>query len=93
MWNWTKHNPVEASTWLHDQDPGPARDAAVNGLALATFDNDPEGALTWAASITDEKTRAGSLAIGLAAWKKKDAAAAEAWASRMGIPAPASGGN
>jgi len=85
MWNWTKQNPVEASTWLHDQPSGPARDAGINGLALATFDNDPEGALTWAASISDEKTRADSLAIGLGAWSKKDAAAAAAWAARQGV--------
>lgn len=93
MWNWTKQNPLEASTWLHDQNPGPARDAAINGLALATFDNDPEGALTWAASISDQKTRAGSLALGLAAWKKKDPAAAEAWANRMGVTVPTPAGN
>lgn len=93
MWNWTKQNPAEASTWLTNQPAGPARDEGIDGLALATFDNDPAGALTWAATISDETHRARSVGIGIAAWVKRDASAATAWAARNNITLPAPTGN
>jgi hypothetical protein len=93
MWNWTKQNPAEASTWLTNQPAGPARDEGIDGLALATFDNDPAGALTWAASISDESHRARSVGIGIAAWVKRDASSAAAWAARNNITLPAPSGN
>jgi hypothetical protein len=57
------------------------------------FDNDPAGALTWAASISDESHRARSVGIGIAAWVKRDASSASAWANRNNIPLPAPSGN
>jgi hypothetical protein len=88
MWNWTKQNPEAASTWLADQASGPARDAGVRGLALATFDNDPAAALSWAANISDQTSRAESIKVGMNEWLKRDNTAAGTWAANNGIPVP-----
>ncbi|MFN0128021.1 MAG: hypothetical protein ACKV19_15180 [Verrucomicrobiales bacterium] len=88
LWNWTKQDPVAASTWLQAQPAGPARDSAIGGLALATFDNDPAGAVTWATQLADDRTRTQAITLGLTEWLKRDPSAASAWAQENGVSLP-----
>ena len=91
MTNWTTADPVAASTWLAEQPAGESRDAGAATLARVTFDSDPEAALSWGASISNEKFRGVAVEMGLREWGKRDAGAAQAWAAanKMEMPTPA----
>ncbi|MFT4641375.1 MAG: hypothetical protein ACI8T1_004712 [Verrucomicrobiales bacterium] len=93
MTNWTTADPVAASSWLAEQPPSDSRDAGAATLARVTFDSDPEAALSWGATISNEKFRGFAVEAGLREWGKRDASAAQAWATannqKMPAPAPA----
>jgi hypothetical protein len=55
---------------------------------LATFDNDPAAALSWAANISDQTSRAESIKVGMNEWLKRDNTAARTWAANNDIPVP-----
>ena len=86
--NWTKQNPVDASSWLSSQPAGRTRDSGIEGLVVATFDSDPAGALTWANSISEDTQRAAAITAGMATWLGRDPQAAETWAAENGMPLP-----
>ena len=76
---WVHRDPAAAAAWLmpqpdlEDQPPGPARDAAIGGLALAAFDIDPAGADTRAAQTSGDRKCGEALQLGLAEWQGRDA--------------------
>lgn len=54
---WAKNDIQAASEWLLQHEPSAALDEAVETLAEQTMEFDPEAALGWAESITDEDER------------------------------------
>ena len=91
LYEWTLQDPQAAGTWLNEQERTPALDGAITGLARASFEDDPEGSLTWATQISNDGLRDLSIGVGLGAWMQRDRAAATNWARENEIPLP--GGN
>ncbi len=88
MWNWTNIDPESASTWLSQQPPSGSRDIGAAALSKAAWETDPEGAVSWSATIGDEDMRAQMLQHGLRSWMRQDEAAASAWATQNAVEAP-----
>lgn len=85
--SWANRNPNAAGEWLNRQPPGPAQDEARGSFAMTVSRRDPESAMEWAKTISDENRRFGSIQMVYMQWAKKDPAAAEAALDAAGLPA------
>jgi len=54
---WSRQNPNEAGTWLNQFPPSTATDDPRETFAMQVQKTDPEAAIAWAGTITDEKRR------------------------------------
>ena len=61
------------------QPSGDFRDNGVGALAKATFDDDPASAVTWAATIDNDRQREGAIERGVREWAKREPAEARTW--------------
>ncbi len=75
--SWAHMDTNAAGNWLNEQPKGPELDKAKQSFVFAAATKDPESAMTWAATITDETTKTTAITHAYSAWKKTDAAAAE----------------
>ena len=83
---WAQQDLSAAAEWLGSYQ-GAGRDEAVNNFSLSAAAKDPAVALTWAATISDPKTRAFA-ERGLASqWLKRDPPAARNWIQNSSLPA------
>ncbi len=85
--SWAHMDTNAAGTWLNGQPKGPELDKAKQSFVFAAAAKDPESAMTWAATITDETTKTTAITHAYSAWKKTDAAAAEKALQASGLPA------
>ena len=79
VWHWTNEDPSAAADWLLQQPQGEFRDNGVGALAKATFDSDPASAVTWAATIDNDRQREGAIERGVREWAKREPAQARNW--------------
>ena len=61
------------------QPRGDFRDNGVGALAKATFDDDPASAVTWAATIDNDRQREGAIERGVREWAKREPVEARTW--------------
>ena len=88
LYQWAASAPEQASAWLRAQPESPGRDEAVAMLSLQVSATDPEAAAVWASTISDPTRRSAELHRSLAAWLRKDDAAARQWMQEAGVSIP-----
>jgi len=84
---WSQKDPDAAGAWLDAQPPGPQSDAARMTFARQVASLDSAGALTWAATISDESMRESTISHIYEKWRDRDAAAAATFLQQSGWPA------
>ena len=89
---WAQKDAVAAGQYLQQLGPSPEFDRARQDYAQRVVRNDPEGAIAWAQSITDEQRRNDTTRDVLRSWVQRDAPAAQAWAQTNGVQVPQAGG-
>ena len=82
-------NPKSAGEWLLEQPQGPELDSARMTFASIVARKEPATAMDWAKSVTKPELRESSISSVYAAWKQKDAAAADAAVVNVGLSAEA----
>ncbi len=85
--SWAHQDANAAGEWLGKQPQGPELDGARSIFATTVAGKDPESAMEWAKTITEENQRQAAVTGVYGTWKKKDAAAADAALARSGMPA------
>ncbi|MEP4078088.1 hypothetical protein [Haloferula sp.] len=85
MANWTRNDFEAAGTWLNDAEEGPAKETAMVSYAETVAPYEPESAAEWALILPEGKERTKLLKQVHREWKKKDEAAAAAFAAEQGI--------
>lgn len=70
---WAREDPVGAANWLLGQFPPSAQlDPAVYGLVTTVMRSNPEGAMSWAATITNPDQRASAVQMVARSWMRRD---------------------
>ena len=72
MDNWSHKDPNAAATWLKNYQPSPETDEPRQTFAWNIRENDPESALAWAGTISDQKRRDRAMVDLVRDWKKRD---------------------
>ncbi|MGB6219620.1 hypothetical protein [Haloferula sp.] len=85
MGDWTRNDFQAAGTWLNDAEDGPTKQAAVKSYAETVAPYEPEAAAQWALTLPSGKDRDQVIKRIHAEWKKKDEAAAAAFATEQGL--------
>lgn len=83
---WANRDLNAAGEWLNAQPASPAQDGARSGFAMQVARRDPESAMEWAKSVSDEGRRFGAIRNVHQQWRKKDADAADAALVNSGLP-------
>ncbi|MEQ1858568.1 MAG: hypothetical protein ABMA13_01380 [Chthoniobacteraceae bacterium] len=83
---WAQKDPVAAGSYLQQLGPSAEFDRARQDYAQRVVRNDPEGAIAWAQSITEEERRNDTMRDLLRSWGQRDGAAAQTWAQANGVP-------
>lgn len=77
---WARYDPVQAADWLLAQHPpSPNLDPAIQGLVSTVARSNPEGAVMWAATISDPRVRNHTIVHTSRAWMKSDPKKASAY--------------
>lgn len=84
---WANRDPIAAGEWLNRQPKSPAQDQARMNFANQVVRLDPEAAMEWAKSISDEGTRRDSVRNVYQQWRRRDADAADAALGNSGLAA------
>ncbi len=84
---WVQQDPNAAGLWLQEQPPGPASDSARMTFARQVSDLDPESALRWAETVSDETMRESTIDTVYANWQSRDATAAQQFLTKSAWPA------
>lgn len=79
MLDWSSTDPTAAAEWLNAQPKGPKNDEVLSTFSSAIIDVDPESAVTWASTITDEAKRTENVSSLLEEWVAMDGDAARQW--------------
>ena len=69
---WVRYDLAEAGTWLASIPEKPEYDAAFGAYAQHAVNSDPAGAVTWAESINDAKTRESTVTQVVSKWAQQD---------------------
>ncbi|ADE55736.1 hypothetical protein [Coraliomargarita akajimensis] len=88
---WAEREPYEAGKFLNEQPATPALDRSVAEYSREVAQVDPEGAMSFAVSVYDEKLRTDTISRVARDWQRKDAAAYQAWAEANPELAPKAG--
>jgi hypothetical protein len=84
--SWSSQDPNGAGAWLGAQPQGPELDSARATFARNVASRDPESAMEWAKTVTEEQKRINAVEQVFKTWRKKDAAAAESALNNSGLP-------
>lgn len=79
MLDWSSNDPNSAAEWLNAQAPGPENDEVLSTFSSAIIDIDPESAVTWASTISDEAKRSENVGNLLEEWIAMDGNRARKW--------------
>jgi hypothetical protein len=82
---WVDRDAKGAGEWLNTLPKGPDLDRASRAYSIKAANQDPAGAMEWAASLGNECLRAESLIVVYQTWKKEDPAAAAAALKALGL--------
>ena len=82
---WTSNDFNGAAAWLQKLEPSTVRDVAVETFANKVVHREPESAIDWALTISDERKREATVIHLGRIWKSRDADAAGAYLSGQGI--------
>jgi hypothetical protein len=82
MWHWTNEDPGGAADWILEQPRGDFRDNGIASIAKATFEEDPSSAVTWAATIDNDRQREGAIERGVREWAKREPDQARDWVQK-----------
>lgn len=82
MLDWSYTDPSAAAEWLNAQPKGPQNDEVLATFSGAIIDLDPESALTWASTISDEAKRNENLQSLIEQWIAMDEDEAREWISK-----------
>ena len=82
---WVQADANKAGAWLGAQPPSPDLDGARSLFATQVANRDPESAMAWAQTVTDEDQRASTIGQVYKSWNKKDEAAATAALEASGL--------
>lgn len=78
--SWARYDPVKAADWLVAQrPPAPGLDPAIQSLVGTVMRSNPEGAVMWAATISDPKLRNSMLVNASREWMKIEPQKASAY--------------
>jgi len=83
---WVNTDANQAGAWLGAQPPSPDLDGARSHFATQVANRDPESAMAWAQTVTDDTQRSHTVEQVYNTWKKKDPAAATAALEGSGLP-------
>ncbi len=83
--SWANKNLEAAAEWLASMPASPALDEATSSLSRKLVGVDPEAAMSWAGSITDEKKRQRALYNSARQWIRNDPANGKAWVQRSNL--------
>jgi len=79
--SWASYDLDGPGQFLNQQPASPAKDSSVAIFAMRSSSEDPQGAMQWAGTITDDQTRTGAT-IGVALqWMQQDQAGFNAYIS------------
>jgi len=79
--SWASYDLDGPGQFLNQQPPSPAKDSSVAIFAMRSSAEDPQGAMQWVGTITDNQTRSGAT-IGVALqWMAQDQAGFNAYVS------------
>jgi len=76
---WSLIDPIATAEWLNTIPPSTQNDAAIATFVSNIKDQDPEGAIDWAQSISDPEQRQEYVQQALESWKRTNAEKAEHW--------------
>lgn len=79
---WAEDDPTAAGNYLSRLPASAETDSARERYSWQVVRRDPEGALAWAATISDEQSRARTIENLVRTWARRDEAAAKAWVAR-----------
>lgn len=95
---WSEKDPAAAATYLGKFPISPETDESRGVLARKVVRDDPEGALAWASTISEDQFRTRAVTDLVRNWLRRDADAAGKWVqasqlpvdvkARLGFPAP-----
>jgi len=79
--SWATNNPEQAAAWLNQYQADPDLDMVVRSLASSPnmIDADPNAAVGWASTITDNAIRLQTLNLIMNRWMSEDASSAESY--------------
>ncbi len=83
---WAYSDLGSAADWVKAQPAGPSRDAGISAIADTLRSVDPDKALEWSQSISDEEKRSNFTESILRSWLRDDPAGAEAWLVQPHVP-------
>jgi hypothetical protein len=83
---WTQRDALAASQYLAAMPASPIKDSAVSGFARSLAREDPESAVIWAKTITNEASRVNALTRAGQYWFRRDPAAAANWLQSSRLP-------
>ncbi|MEM9016769.1 MAG: hypothetical protein AAGC68_07125 [Verrucomicrobiota bacterium] len=85
MLDWSSNDPNSAAEWLNAQPPGPQNDEILSTFSSAIIDIDPESAVTWASTISDDAKRSESISSLLQEWIAMDGNRARKWVDQSSL--------
>ena len=83
---WAQSDAVAAAEYLQKLPAGSESDPARERYAASVLRQDPEGAMAWAGTITDEQQRQQTMVSLGRDWLRRDATAAQNWIAQSELP-------
>ena len=83
---WVRRDPEAASQYLVDMPASEMKDSAVSGFVRRLAWDDPQSAVAWADTISQENVRVETLKRAGQAWVTRDRNAAVEWLKTSGLP-------
>ena len=83
---WSRDQPNQAGAWLNQFAPSTATDAPRETFAWQVQKKDPEAAIAWASTITDEKRRESATRGLIKSWFEREPDAARQWVDASDQP-------
>jgi hypothetical protein len=87
MLDWSSNDPSSAAEWLNAQPGGPQNDEILSTFSSAIIDIDPQSAVTWASTISDEAKRSENVSMLLEEWIAMDGKRARKWVDKSNLDA------
>jgi hypothetical protein len=84
--SWATIDLQSAATWVKAQPVGPSRDAGISAILENIRSADPEKALEWSQSMSDEEKRSNFSESILRSWFSDDPNGARAWLAKSQAP-------